>query len=90
MRTVTQLTLCGSQVLTVGRCLLMCGPLAWGIPGRQCEPVAQSVEQRPFKPLVVGSSPTRLTIPPSSVHPKRPPRSPPRHLGARPVQMYFA
>ena len=30
-------------------------------PGPQCEPVAQSVEQRPFKPLAVGSSPTRLT-----------------------------
>ena len=27
-----------------------------------CEPLAQSVEQQPFKLWVVGSSPTRLTI----------------------------
>ena len=27
-----------------------------------CTPVAQLAEQRPFKPLVVGSSPTRSTI----------------------------
>ena len=26
-----------------------------------CDTVAQSVEQRPFKPLVVGSIPTRVT-----------------------------